>query len=69
MADLRPVAAPFVALGPSGVAVRTRLKDLTPEDEKVLRLVGAHLGSLASKDLKARCTDGLEHSAGSWAAR
>ncbi|MFJ2476001.1 IS200/IS605 family accessory protein TnpB-related protein [Streptomyces sp. NPDC087659] len=69
MADLRPVAAPFVALGPSGVAVRTRLKDLTPQDEKVLRLVGAHLGSLASKDLTARCTDGLEHSAGSWAAR
>ncbi|MCZ4607458.1 transposase [Streptomyces sp. Lzd4kr] len=69
MADLRPVAAPFVALGPSGVAVRTRLKDLTPEDETVLRLVGAHLGSLASKDLKARCTDGLEHSTGSWAAR
>ncbi|WP_405586575.1 IS200/IS605 family accessory protein TnpB-related protein [Streptomyces sp. NBC_01092] len=69
MADLRPIAAPFVALGPSGVAVRTRLKDLTPEDEKVLRLVGAHLGSLASKDLKARCADGLEHSTESWAAR
>ncbi|MEU9452684.1 IS200/IS605 family accessory protein TnpB-related protein [Streptomyces sp. NPDC048277] len=69
MADLRPIAAPFVALGPSGVAVRARLKDLTPEDEKVLRLVGAHLGSLASKDLKARCADGLEHSLESWAAR
>ncbi|MDK0520465.1 transposase [Streptomyces sp. ML-6] len=69
MADLRPIAAPFVALGPSGVAVRTRLGDLTPADEKVLRLVGAHLGSLASKDLKARCTDGLEHSAESWAVR
>ncbi|MCD7440952.1 transposase [Streptomyces lincolnensis] len=69
MADLRPIAAPFVALGPSGVAVRTRLGDLTPADEKVLRLVGAHLGSLASKDLKARCMDGLEHSTQSWAAR
>jgi len=69
MADLRPVAAPFVALGPSGVAVRTRLGDLTPEDEKVLRLVGAHLGSLASTDLKARCRDGLVHSTGSWATR
>lgn len=69
MADLRPIAAPFVALGPSGVAVRTRLGDLTPADEKVLRLVGAHLGSLASKDLKARCTDGSEHSAESWAVR
>ncbi|MFF9016303.1 IS200/IS605 family accessory protein TnpB-related protein [Streptomyces sp. NPDC014870] len=69
MAELRPIAAPFVALGPSGVAVRARLKDLTPEDETVLRLVGAHLGSLASKDLKARCADGLEHSTDTWAAR
>ncbi|MGW7460240.1 IS200/IS605 family accessory protein TnpB-related protein, partial [Streptomyces sp. NPDC054797] len=69
MADLRPIAAPFVALGPSGVAIRDRLKDLTPEDEKVLRLVGAHLGSLASRDLKARCADGLEHSTETWAAR
>ncbi|GHE64319.1 hypothetical protein GCM10017771_87750 [Streptomyces capitiformicae] len=29
----------------------------------------AHLGTLASKDLKERCMDGLEHSTGSWAAR
>lgn len=63
------MAAPFVASGPSGVAVRTRLKQLMPDDEKVLRLVGAHLGSLASKDLKARCRDGLEHSGDSWAVR
>ncbi|MFC9126953.1 IS200/IS605 family accessory protein TnpB-related protein [Streptomyces sp. NPDC057099] len=69
MGGLRDVAAPFVALGPSGVAVRDRLKHLTAEDEKVLRLVGAHLGSLASKDLKARCADGLGHSADTWAAR
>ncbi|ALC18483.1 transposase [Streptomyces pristinaespiralis] len=66
---LREVAAPFVVTGPSGVAVRTRLKGLTAGDEEVLRLVGAHLGSLASRDLKARCADGLEHSAESWAAR
>jgi IS605 OrfB family transposase len=66
---LREVAAPFVVTGPSGVAVRTRLRDLSSEDEKVLRLVGAHLGSLASKDLKVRCVEGLEHSAESWAAR
>ncbi|MFF0089052.1 IS200/IS605 family accessory protein TnpB-related protein [Streptomyces canus] len=69
MGELRSIAAPFVASGPSGVAVRTRLKQLTPHDEKVLRLVGAHLGSLASKDLKARCRDGLEHSAQAWAVR
>ncbi|MFJ3620936.1 hypothetical protein ACIPSH_22720 [Streptomyces iakyrus] len=69
MGGLRDVAAPFVAPGPSGVAVRDRLQHLTPEDEHVLRLVGAHLGSLASKDLKARCMDGLDHSADTWAAR
>ncbi|MDQ0601742.1 IS605 OrfB family transposase [Streptomyces canus] len=61
--------ASFVAPGPSGVAVRTRLKQLTPADEKVLALVGAHLGSLASRDVKVRCGQGLEHSAETWAAR
>ncbi|KAB8182694.1 transposase [Nonomuraea phyllanthi] len=66
---LRTIDPAFVALGPSGVSIRDRLKGLTPEDEKVLARVGAHLGSLASKDLKARCADGLEHSTESWAAR
>ncbi|MFI6738386.1 IS200/IS605 family accessory protein TnpB-related protein [Nonomuraea sp. NPDC050451] len=69
MAELRPIAAAFVAPGPSGVAVRDRLKHLTPEDDKVLRLVGAHLGALASADLKTRCADGLGHCAQTWAAR
>ncbi|MGI5199899.1 IS200/IS605 family accessory protein TnpB-related protein [Streptomyces sp. CA-288835] len=69
MGGLREVAEPFVASGPAGVAIRTRIKQLTPQDEKVLRLVGAHLGALASKDLKARCADGLEHSTETWAAR
>ncbi|MFF0105616.1 IS200/IS605 family accessory protein TnpB-related protein [Streptomyces hirsutus] len=69
MADLRSIAESFVALGPSGVAVCDRLKCLTPADEEMLRLVGAHLGSLAAKDLKTRCRDGLEHSTDTWAAR
>ncbi|MEU4273317.1 IS200/IS605 family accessory protein TnpB-related protein [Streptomyces sp. NPDC026092] len=71
MADsaLREIAPSFVALGPAGVAIRDRLKHLTAEDEDVLRLVGAHMGSLASKDLVARCRDGLEHSTDTWAAR
>ncbi|MFD3622912.1 IS200/IS605 family accessory protein TnpB-related protein, partial [Streptomyces sp. NPDC058676] len=43
--------------------------DVWPGDERVLRLVGAHLGSLASKDLKVRCRDGLEHSGEAWAVR
>ncbi|MDT9691140.1 IS200/IS605 family accessory protein TnpB-related protein [Streptomyces sp. P9(2023)] len=67
--QLRSIDAPFVALGPSGVAIRTRLKGLTGQDEEVLRLVGAHLGSLASKDLKRRCADGAEHSTDTWAER
>ncbi|MDX2879922.1 IS200/IS605 family accessory protein TnpB-related protein, partial [Streptomyces ipomoeae] len=66
---LREVAAPFVVPGPTGVAVRTRLKNLTAEDEKVLRLVGDHLGSLASRDLKARCAAGLGHDSERWARR
>ncbi|MET7337467.1 IS200/IS605 family accessory protein TnpB-related protein [Nonomuraea sp. NPDC005650] len=69
MAELRPIAPAFVVSGPSGVAVRDRLKHLTPEDDEVLRLVGAHLGALASGDLKTRCADGLGHCADTWAAR
>ena len=55
--SLRPVAAPFVAAAPAGARVRTRLRP-SPEDEAVLRAVGAHLGSLAGKDLAARCAEG-----------
>ncbi|MGW3822829.1 IS200/IS605 family accessory protein TnpB-related protein [Streptomyces sp. NPDC005071] len=69
MDGLREPAAPFVVPGPCGVAVRDRLKHLTPEDERVLRAVGAHQGALASRDLKARCADGLKHNADTWAAR
>ncbi|KQV14656.1 MULTISPECIES: hypothetical protein [unclassified Kitasatospora] len=66
---IRRIDAPFVSLGPSGVTIRDRLKGLTSGDEKVLRLVGAHMGALASGDLKARCADGLEHGNETWAAR
>ncbi|MGW3729330.1 hypothetical protein [Streptomyces sp. NPDC000851] len=69
MGGLRELAASFVAPGPSGVAIRTRLKQLAPVDEEVLRRVGAHLGTLASRDLKARCRDGLGHDAEAWAVR
>ncbi|MCP3822369.1 transposase [Streptomyces sp. A3M-1-3] len=67
--QLREIAPPFVALGPSGVAIGDRLKHLTPEDEKVLRLAGEHLGNLASRDLAARCRDGNDHTTDTWAAR
>ncbi|MFE4635216.1 IS200/IS605 family accessory protein TnpB-related protein [Streptomyces sp. NPDC056773] len=66
---LRTIASSFVALGPSGVAVRDRLKRLGVGDEEVLRLVGAHQGALASRDLKQRCADGPDHSTDTWAAR
>ncbi|MER6108877.1 IS200/IS605 family accessory protein TnpB-related protein, partial [Streptomyces hirsutus] len=66
---LREFAAPFVVPGPSGVAIRTRLRRLTAADEEVLRRVGAHLGTLACRDLKARCHDGLGHDAKAWAVR
>nr|WP_303712347.1 hypothetical protein [Kutzneria buriramensis]WKX11412.1 hypothetical protein Q4V64_29425 [Kutzneria buriramensis] len=69
MGELREVVAPFVVPGLSGVAIRTRLKGLTAGDEKVLRLVGDLLGSLASRDLKARCAAGLEHDSERWAER
>ncbi|MEV6263619.1 IS200/IS605 family accessory protein TnpB-related protein [Streptomyces sp. NPDC051784] len=69
MVGVRELAASFVVPGPSGVAVRDRLKHLTPRDEEVLRVVGAHQGALASRDLRARCAQGLEHGAESWAAR
>ncbi|ADI08086.1 hypothetical protein SBI_04966 [Streptomyces bingchenggensis BCW-1] len=69
MGGLREVAAPFVVPGPSGVAIRTRLKGLTAGDETVLRLVGDLLGSLASRDLKARCAARLKHDSEQWAER
>src|ERR1044072_8128707 len=58
---LREVAASFVAPGPTGVAIRAGLKGLTGQDEKVLRLVGDLLASLASQDWKGRCAAGLDH--------
>ncbi|MFJ7297037.1 IS200/IS605 family accessory protein TnpB-related protein [Streptomyces collinus] len=69
MGGLRKPAASFVVLGPSGVTVRDRLKRLSTEDQRVLRLVGDHLGTLASRDLKARCAAGLEHDSELWAER
>jgi IS605 OrfB family transposase len=55
--SLRPVAVPFVAAAPVGARVRARLR-LSPGDEAVLRAVGGHLGSLAGRDLAARCAEG-----------
>ncbi|MBV7248143.1 transposase [Streptomyces sp. MW-W600-10] len=69
MGGVRALVGPFVVPGSSGVAVRDRLKHLTPEDDRVLRAVGELQGVLASRDLKVRCGQGLEHGAGTWAVR
>src|ERR1700744_4693508 len=53
----RLVAAPLGAAPPAGARVRTRLR-VSPQDEAVLWAVGRHLGSLAGKDLAARCAAG-----------
>ncbi|AGP58638.1 IS200/IS605 family element transposase accessory protein TnpB [Streptomyces rapamycinicus] len=69
MGELREVAAPFVVPGPAGVSIRCGLEGLTGQDEEVLRTVGGLLGSLASRDLKARCAAGLDHDSDQWARR
>ncbi|MFD8590872.1 IS200/IS605 family accessory protein TnpB-related protein, partial [Streptomyces sp. NPDC059637] len=66
---LRTIEAPFVAPGPSGVAIRAGIKGMSQRDREVLLLVGAHLGSLASADLKARCRAGTDHDSDQWAER
>ena len=56
-ASLRPIAAPFVAAAPGGARVRARLR-VCAQDEAVLWAAGAYLGSLAGRDLAARCAEG-----------
>ena len=68
MSGLRPVAAPFVAAAPAGARVRTRLR-VSAEDEAVLRAAGSHLGSLAGRDLAARCREGRLDARGRAASR
>ena len=57
MGGLREIAVPFVAAAPAGARVRTRLR-VSARDEAVLRAAGSHLGSLAGRDLAARCAQG-----------
>jgi IS605 OrfB family transposase len=66
---LRPLRTPFVVREATGCAIRTRLKDLTGRDVEVLREVGAHLGSLAARDLRMYAQAGFERNSGSWAVR
>jgi hypothetical protein len=60
---LREIRAPFIAAAPSGARVRTRLR-VSPRDAAVLEAAGRHLGSLAGRDLAARCAEGRLDAAG-----
>jgi hypothetical protein len=68
MSGLRPIAAPFVAAAPHGARVRTRLR-VSAGDQAVLRAVGAHLGSLAGRDLATRVREGRLDPKGKAASR
>jgi len=57
LVSLRPIAEPFVAAAPAGARVRTRLR-VNGTDAVVLTQVGELLGSLAGRDLAARCREG-----------
>ena len=57
MSGLRPIAGAFVAAVPAGARVRARLR-VSARDEAVLWAAGTHLGSLAGRDLAARCAEG-----------
>ena len=57
VSGLRGIAGPFVAAAPAGARVRARLR-VSPQDEAVLWAAGRHLGSLAGRDLAARCAEG-----------
>ncbi len=57
MSGLRPLAGAFAAAAPAGARVRTRLR-VSGQDEAVLWAAGTYLGSLAGRDLAARCAEG-----------
>ena len=65
---LREIAAPFVAAAPAGTRVRTRLR-VCAGDVEVLAAAGRHLGSLAGRDLAARCAEGRLDARGRAASR
>jgi hypothetical protein len=66
--QLRQIDPPKVALAPTGLRIRTRLR-VNEADAVVLRNLGVHLGRLASTDLAVRCRFGPDHDKHHWAAR
>ncbi len=65
---MREVAAPFVVPGPTGTAIRARLR-VSDTDTAVLAEVGVFLGGLAAGDFVVRSRQGLEHGGQTWAVR
>ena len=65
---LREIAPAFVAAAPSAARVRTRLR-VSAGDAEVLAAAGRHLGSLAGRDLAARCAEGRLDARGRAASR
>ena len=65
---LREIADPFTAAAPAGARVRTRLR-VSPRDAEVLLAAGRHLGTLAGRDLAARCAEGRLDARGRAASR
>lgn len=51
--ELRALAAPFTVAAPTGARIRDRLR-VDAADERVLTLVGEHLGGYQRADLMAR---------------
>ncbi|MFI0814966.1 IS200/IS605 family accessory protein TnpB-related protein [Streptomyces sp. NPDC021098] len=68
MGGVREVAAPFVVSGPTGTAIRARLR-VSETDAAVLAEVGVFLGALAAGDPAVRSRQGLEHGDKTWAVR
>jgi IS605 OrfB family transposase len=66
--QLRQIASPRVALVPTGLRIRTRLR-VNEVDAIVLQRLGAHLGRLANTDMAVRCRLGPDHDKHHWAAR
>ena len=66
--QLRQIAPPKVALAPTGLRIRTRLR-VNEADAVVLRSLGVHLGRLAGTDLAVRCRIGPDHDKHHWATR
>jgi hypothetical protein len=65
---IREIAGPFVVAAPGGARVKTRLP-VSERDALVLWQVGAWLGSLAGRDLAARCRQGRLDAKGRAASR